>query len=101
MLQFDKVGDVFGARHIQHPNVIRNIIRTPLYNDINHLKNLIGLQHKHVVPLHEVFCHSGNLFFTYEMMHISLKDLTACNLRLNESQVAKICRDVVIHIRAN
>lgn len=91
-IYLDDNKNYIGAYSLQKQGIVRMIICCPGQDD-DWLENLITIRHKHIVPLYEVFQHN-NAFLVYEIMHISLETMIACNLAFKEPQVAKVCAEV-------
>ena len=59
-----------------------------------HARSLLAIDDSHIVRIIDVFMGKNMNFLVYEMMYVSLRDLTASELDFTEPQVALLCRQV-------
>jgi hypothetical protein len=82
---------------LKDSRVVR-VNQVPSQFDLDWLYNLLSirneLRNEHIIFLEEIFLYLNQTFFVYEIMHISLEDLEACNLQLTEPQITMVCRSV-------
>lgn len=93
MIHLDEAGDITGAYSFQDPSVVKLIIRTPTRLTEDWVHELLQIRHEHIVSFYEAF-QDTDMFLVCEMMHISLECVIACDLKLREPQIARICAEV-------
>lgn len=89
----DETHNYVGAYHLRKRNTVRKIVQVTPPLDESWIHELLGLEHKHIVRLWEVF-QTKDTFLVYEMVDISLETLIACPLTFREPQVARVCAKV-------
>lgn len=97
MIYMDEAGDVLGAYSLQNRSVVRLVVRRSARLTKDWICDLLQIRHKHIVSLCEAF-QNASIYLVYEMMYISLEFVIACDLKLREPQIAKICAEVGIFI---
>jgi hypothetical protein len=93
MVYMDEAGDIWGAYSLQNRSAVRLVIRRSARLTKDWIYDLLQIRHKHIVSLCEAF-QNTSMYLVYEMMHISLECVIACDLKLREPQIAKICAEV-------
>jgi len=92
----DQGGEAIGAMRSVSGQTSRRVAVKQTTDRISpeHARSLLAIDDSHIVRINDIFIGKNMNFLVYEMMYISLRDLTACELNFTESQVALLCRQV-------
>jgi len=97
MIYLDEAGDVWEHTVFRNRSVVRLVVRRSALLTKDWIYDLLQIRHKHIVSLCEAF-QNTSMYLVYEMMYISLEFVIACELKIREPQIAKICAEVGIFI---